>query len=117
MLLYGSVGVEHFDEALISDARIVSLAHKVRVVSDVTQSDQDRQARVELRLVGGETLTGQKKHALGHPCNPGTWSDLVEKFECVAAPVVGAKTCKDVVSMVNDLDELEDIARLQAVIS
>lgn len=115
MLAHGTVFVEHFAEDMIADPGLLALAKKVRIVSDPAQADQDRSARVEVRLASGKVFAEDGKFPRGHPRNPATWGDIVNKFEMLTAHVLDAKARAQIVGMVEDIDSLDDINILQRV--
>lgn len=113
MLIYGNVFVEHYTEDVIANPRILALAKKVRIVSDPAQADQDRGARVEVRLGSGNVFAEDGKFPRGHPRNPATWGDIVNKFEALTAHALDAKARAQIVSIVEDFEGLKDINTLQ----
>ena len=54
--------------------------------------------------------------ASGDPEKPLSWDDVVQKFEHLAGPVVGAGKAREVVALVADLDVLRDVSALGALI-
>lgn len=113
MLTYGNVFVEHYIEDMIANPPLLALAQKVRIVSDPAQGEQDRSARVEVRLKSGKILADEGKFPRGHPRNPATWGDIEKKFEALTAEALDTKSRREIVGMVKDFDQLQDINALQ----
>jgi 2-methylcitrate dehydratase PrpD len=116
MLTYGNVFVESFTEDMIADSRILALAKKVRIVGDPAQADLDRSARVEVRFGTGKVLAEDGKFPRGHPRNPAAWGDIVSKFEALAVHALDAKARAQIISIVENFDNLDDINILQRAV-
>lgn len=113
MLTYGNVFVEHYTEDMIANPALLALAQKVRVVGDPAQGDQDRSARVEVQLKNGKVLIEEGKFPRGHPRNPASWVDMKQKFEALTAQALDKKSRQEIISIVEDFDNLQDINVLQ----
>ena len=77
-----------FTPERLNDPAIGALAAKVE---SAEREDIDRtQARLEITLADGRTLTDETRLAYGSVGNPMQWPDLEAKFMAMAEPVLGA---------------------------
>jgi len=113
MLTYGNVSVEHYTSDMIASPSIISLANKVHVVTNPAQMDQDRSARVDIRLKNSKVLTEEGRVPRGHLGNPATWDDVANKFEVITSRILDKNSQREIVNMVADFDGLQDINILQ----
>jgi len=117
MLSYGNVFVEHYTADMIASPPLLALAKKVRIETNLAQMDQDRSARVEVRLKSGKVLREEGKFPRGHPRNPATWSDIVKKFDALTTDTLDEKSRREIAGMVEDFESLKDIDVLQRYIA
>ena len=103
------------------DPIIAAMMERVQVVGD-TGLDAEAAGRfsepavVEVRMKDGRVHIARADAASGDPEKPLSWDDVVQKFEHLAGPVVGAGKAREVVALVADLDVLRDVSALGALI-
>jgi 2-methylcitrate dehydratase PrpD len=88
----GRVGAEHIDPLRLSDPRLLDLASRVEVVHDRSLDGgfpDSYPARVEVTNRGGSVLVEERRGAHGDPRDPMSQAELDDKFERLAARVLG----------------------------
>ena len=112
-LVLGRTDLAAFEDAAVSDPRIRRLAGRVEIASDPEMNprrpDDYPTAVVTLALRDGRTLTGSTTVVRGDSAAPADLGEIVDKFETLAAPVLGAAGARAVVEAVDRLDELKDV--------
>ncbi|MFC7157428.1 MmgE/PrpD family protein [Halomarina halobia] len=96
-LVTGGTGKEAFEESALTDETL-ALAERVsvRVADDIAERVPDaRGARVRIRDRAGTTVSRTVEEARGGERDPFTEAELREKFEALAAPVVGDRRVDD----------------------
>ncbi len=114
-LVLGHADVDAFRDEARGDARIGALARRVTVTSDPAMTPRRSDyptSRLRLRLRDGRTLEGEAGVLRGDAENPVAEADVVEKFEALAEPVLGARRIEQVVAAVLALEELKNVAHL-----
>ena len=74
-------------------------------------------ARMDIRLRNGSSLSAAVEEVDWSPRRPASWSDLTEKFSTMAEPLIGASNVRDVVRLIEDLDDVKDISPLMNCLS
>lgn len=73
----GGLHLQHFDDALVRDARYLDLAHKV----EIDMQTGREAAWIEIVLTDGAVLRSEPVlHCKGHPLNPVTTDEMVSVF-------------------------------------
>lgn len=114
-LVLGDSGPAAFREPALSDPRVRALARRVRVIEDprlTARLPEERPARVELRLAGGETLTGQVDTPSGEFDRPYSGEALCNKFLALAAPTLGGRGARAAWALCEGLDTLGSVREL-----
>jgi 2-methylcitrate dehydratase PrpD len=119
-LVLGRADVSAFDEPALADPRIRALAARVEVRGDPQMSPRraDRPtARVEVVLTDGRRLSGSTTVVRGDFQDPVAAGEVVEKFLALASEPLGAARAGEVVRRVEDLERLEDVRDLAALLA
>jgi len=89
-LVFGSPGLEHFEDAARRDPRVLRLAGKIEVreSDDPLTAHHRSAARVSLHMAG-VTTSAAVTEPLGNPANPVDDTALTAKFFYLAEPVIG----------------------------
>jgi 2-methylcitrate dehydratase PrpD len=115
-LVLGRTDLTAFDDAAMADPRIRRLAACVDVTSDPEMNprrpDDYPTAVVTVALRDGRALTDATTVVRGDAAAPADLGEIVEKFEALAAPVLGAAGARAVVEAVDRVDELKDVRDL-----
>jgi 2-methylcitrate dehydratase PrpD len=120
-LVLGRTDVAAFEEGAIADPRVRALAARVEIGSDPEMNprrpDDYPTAVVTIALRDGRTLTESTTVVRGDAAAPADPGEVIEKFEALAAPVLGAAGARAVVEAVDRVDELKDIRDLTALLT
>ena len=119
-LVLGRTDLEAFDDAAVADPRIRTLAARVEIGSDPAMNprrpDDYPTAVVTVALRDGRTLTESTTVVRGDSAAPADLGEIIEKFETLAAPVLGAAGARAVVEVVDRIDELKDVRDLTSLL-
>ncbi len=115
-LLRGTVGLSDFSPERLADAELHALAAKVDVVLD-DNADENALApqTVEISLKDGSRDAVVVEHAPGHPDNPLSRDQQLDKFhQCwrSAAMDLGAAASEHIISNVDRLEDVADVRTL-----
>ena len=115
-LMYGSVGVAEFSADAQANPALRSLMAKIKVTRDAEQeainkADPDKLAsKIIITLKDGPVFEQQVDYPKGDPANPMTWEESVAKFTALAEPVCGSSKTKALCALVQNLENIGDIA-------
>jgi 2-methylcitrate dehydratase PrpD len=116
MLVHGDVSADRFSEAAIADPSTVELARRVEVVGDeaidALGPEHRYTVRVEIRTEDGRLLSAGASDRPGGPSQPMASSDVVEKFDRLVAPIIGAGAAKALRGAIERLESLDYVDRL-----
>jgi len=118
-LLEGDVTVKQYDQGRWKAPDVLALAQKVKVSSSpqlVAQRPDGHGTIVTLRLEGGQTLSEAVLVAQGDATRPMSRAAMEHKFRQFADPVLGESAARQVVRFVDDLEQLEDVRSLTALL-
>ena len=119
-LVVGHADVEAFGDAARADARIRELAGRVRVTADAEMTPRRSDyptSRLRVRLRDGRMLEAETGVVLGDAENPISSDEVVDKFEALAEPVVGAARTERIVAAVLSLEDVKNVAQLGRLLS
>lgn len=113
----GRCGVEDFEESAIGEPEVLALANKISWVRDDAQ-DFPRffPGVVEVRLDDGRVFREEEKHQRGCAENPMSDEDVLDKFRENAGRSLAAKAADDLAGMLMELDSLENLAPVGALL-
>ena len=110
--------IDDFTEESINDGEVLRLAQRVSVKVD-PQIDKipglTVGSRVELKTRGGNRYSKYLDFVKGHPKNPMTMEECVEKFmKCVSfsAKPLGQKQIEQLIQTIGQLEETKDVRRI-----
>ena len=80
-LLHGDVFAQHFEPAVLADARVLDLASKVEVsIAPALRGVLSFEpVTVEVELESGDVWRHELEHMYGTPHNPMSWDDFIEE--------------------------------------
>ena len=115
----GNVFIDDITETAINNPDFLNMAQKVRTVMDAdiekVSSEQIGPATVEITTKGGKRFQKRADFAIGHPQNPMSFGQVVEKFEsCLpyaARPLDKGKTDKSI-EMLSNLEKVHDVSNI-----
>jgi 2-methylcitrate dehydratase PrpD len=118
----GSVFPDVFNDTILGDGRVRSLARKIQVSPSAEKNalaskEGYASADVEVHLANGATYAGCEPNVKGHPANPLSFDEVAEKFaKCVALtdnamPDRSAEQLIDAVARLEECDDVGEITR------
>ena len=115
-LLYGDVRVEHFTEAAIRDARVNELIKKIKL-----EEIQDKKvgAEVKVKMKDGKVYSEYRATPKADPLtNPLPQEEILAKFrhQVKFSQTVSRENGEKIISMVQRLEELENINELMRLV-
>lgn len=115
-LVYGSVRLDAFEPARLTDATVRGLMPRVELVADpdLTASfPGQRAARVTVRTTDGRELQHFAPYRKGDPEAPLSDADLNDKFAELAGPVLGESRMRELRDAVWQLEKQDDLRALR----
>jgi 2-methylcitrate dehydratase PrpD len=120
-LVLGRTDLTAFEAEAIADPRVRRMAARVEIVADPAMNprrpDDYPTAVVTVALADGRTLTDETTVVRGDAAAPVDPGEVIEKFEALAAPVLGSARTRAVVEAVDRIDELKDVRELTALLA
>lgn len=117
LAVLGEIGVDDFNDAVLADGRIASLAERVFCHADEGMSPERFPARVTLLTRDGRRLERLVAAQRGGPGNPMSPDEHRAKFLANATPAVGAETAQRLLEEIAALWEAPDLTRLVSLLA
>ena len=117
MLTFGAVGIEQFEQDVINNTEVRDLMSRTKVIRDaaiekIHQEDASKLAsRLEIVCKDGTVHSMKVDYPKGDPDNPVTWEEAKAKFMHLAVPVYGQQQAGKLCSLIENLEECEDLAQ------
>lgn len=117
MLTFGAVGIEQFAQDVIHNTEVRDLMSRTKVIRDaaiekIHQEDASKLAsRLEVVCKDGTVHSMKIDYPKGDPDNPVTWEEAKAKFMHLAVPVYGQQQAGKLCSLIENLEECEDLAQ------
>ena len=111
-LLDGKIGIGQFAEEKILEPTVQELLQRVRYVHPEGAETERRSEVVTVRLKNGREYSHEVFIAKGAPENPMTMAELTAKYRDCASLVFSSEVVERSLQMVNQLEEVRDIAKL-----
>jgi 2-methylcitrate dehydratase PrpD len=106
------VSLADFTEEAIKNSQVLEMCRRVKVSID-PEIDKlpgtNPAARIELKTKNGRLYPGYVEFIKGHPRNPLTWEECIEKFKACAPLSVKPLTENAIAQIINKVDHLEDV--------
>lgn len=118
-LVLGRADTAAFEATVRADARVRDLAQRVAVQTDPAMSPRRADyptARVRIALRDGRVLHAETTVPRGDADNPVSGRDVEDKFQALAAPVLGDTRAREVVAAVREVEALKDVRALTALL-
>ena len=103
----------HADE--IGDSEIKRFMKRVNCMRDPKLNREfpaKWPARVVIKTTTGKAFEHQLDYPRGDPENPLSWDEIIAKFSSLAGQVLPEAQCNRIVSLVKEVDQLDDISEL-----
>jgi 2-methylcitrate dehydratase PrpD len=119
-VLERKAGLAQFVDTKVRQKKVVELMKRVRLyVDDELEAlgyDQVR-SRIRIKLYNGRKIEGRYDVARGHPEKPMSWTELTEKFNECASPVLPRKNAGQIIDLVARLEQLKSLNPLMRALS
>jgi 2-methylcitrate dehydratase len=116
-LIDGRVSDASFGDEKLRDKEVIRLMKVTSVTPDKSlESDVAGRnpSRVTVKLKSGEAITGQVEFPRGHPRNPASEEEVVQKFRQNASQQLSPIRIGRLTELVQGLDEIGDVSELVA---
>jgi 2-methylcitrate dehydratase len=110
--LDGKLELATFTDEKVNQPRVQEAFSKVQVICDESIPEPGPYCPVTVELKNGTRLTYTAKVAKGHPQNPMTESEVLDKFRGNARLVISDKHAEELIGLVVKLETLDHVKRL-----
>lgn len=111
MLVHGTVGLETYSEAALSDPVVLDVARRVRYrVDEFATTAQAFPGGVRIELRDGRVLSRQLEFQQGAPENPLSPAEVEAKFRVNARLALGDGGADELLAVVRSLEEHDDLS-------
>jgi 2-methylcitrate dehydratase PrpD len=111
-VLDGKLELATFTDEKVNQPRVQEAFGKVHVICDESIPEPGPYCPVTVELKNGTRLTYTAKVAKGHPQNPMTESEVLDKFRGNARLVISDKHAEELIGLVVKLETLDNVKRL-----
>ena len=117
-LLDGSVTLSSFDPERLHDPILAALMQKVRVVRRPEFREQYPHAMPTRLTVtaSGKQYVQQQDYPLGHPRNPMSDQEVIDKFTLLTGGTLGSAQAQELTYLIWNLDTVEDVTVLMPLL-
>ena len=120
-------GTHWYADENMHSPKVLEMVKKVKKADGAQDADLNHEFRnywnghwmpvqVEIVTAGKGRFSGYATYPKGHPENPLSHDDLKTKFRQAASPVLKGSRSEEVISTIENLDEVTDIAQLTALL-
>ena len=115
-ILDGKLELATFTDEKVNQLQVQEALSKVEVVCDESIPEPGPYCPVTVELKSGARLSHTAKIAKGHPQNPMTESEVLEKFCGNANLVISEKQAEQVIAIVQKLESVDTVKKLTEVL-
>src|SRR5712692_1590681 len=115
-ILDGKLEIETFTDAKANQPRVQEALSKVQVIVDDTIPEPGPYCPVSVELKNGTRFTYTATIAKGHPENPMTESEVLDKFRSNAKSVISEKQSEELIGAVLKLEALANVRKLNELL-
>ena len=115
-ILDGKLELTTFTDEKVNQPRVQEAFNKVQVICDETIPEPGPYCPVTVELKNGDRLSHTAKLAKGHPENPMTESEVVEKFRGNAKLAIPEKQAEELIGAVRELEAVADLKKIVQLI-
>ena len=118
-IISGCVGLEEFKPKVLNDRGVHALMERIDVFPDPELDKlvpDHRGARAEILLKDGRTFASTVLDPKGEPENPGTSSDIYDKFRLLAGTVFPAAKVGKILEKIENLEKVKEISELNSLL-
>jgi 2-methylcitrate dehydratase PrpD len=111
-ILDGKLEIETFTDAKANHPQVQEALNKVQVIVDETIPEPGPYCPVTVELKDGTRFAYTARIAKGHPENPMTENEVLDKFRSNAKSVISEKQSKELIATVRKLETVNDVRKL-----
>ena len=113
-MLDGACHEAQFTNEKLRLAMIEQLLAKVQLLEDkvLTRGWPAAGGGVDITMIGGQSFTKTITHPPGHPRNPLSEAQLLEKFSAYVAPVLGKDRAEKLYQQLKTIEDCDNLNRL-----
>ena len=120
-LVKGKVGIGDFTLEEIKNPEILKISMKVKpnILEELTKREIEP-AIVEIRTTDGKAYSERVERRKGHPDNPMSMDELIDKFrDCVqhGKKKISEESVSEVIRMVQNLEEVENVSKIMELLT
>ena len=111
-ILDGKLEIETFTDAKANDPQVQQALSKVHVIVDKTIPEPGPYCPVTVELTDGTRFAYTARIAKGHPENPMTENEVLDKFRSNAKSVISEKQAKALIATILKLETVDNVRAL-----
>jgi len=111
-ILDGKLEIETFTDAKANDPQVQQALSKVHVIVDKTIPEPGPYCPVTVELTDGTRFAYTARIAKGHPENPMTENEVLDKFRSNAKSVISEKQAKELIATILKLETVDNVRAL-----
>lgn len=111
-ILDGKLELATFTDERVNQSRVQEAFKKVQVICDESIPEPGPYCPVTVELKNGTRLTHTANIAKGHPHNPMTENEVLEKFRGNAKLAIAEKRAEELIDRVQKLESVDNVKRL-----
>jgi 2-methylcitrate dehydratase PrpD len=116
-ILDGKLELATFTDEKVNQPRVQEAFNKVRVICDESIPEPGPYCPVTVELKNGTRLSYTAKLAKGHPQNPMTETEVLEKFCGNAKLVIAQKQAEELIKRVQRLESVDNVKQLVELVT
>jgi 2-methylcitrate dehydratase PrpD len=111
-ILDGKLDLATFTDEKVNQPQVQEAFSKVQVICDESIPEPGPYCPVTVELKNGTRLSHTAKLAKGHPENPMTESEVLEKFRSNAKLVISEKRAEELINRVRKVESVDNVKKL-----
>ncbi len=115
--LDGKLAIDTFTDAKANEPEVQDALGKVQVIVDETIPEPGPYCPVSVELKDGSRFTYTARIAKGHPENPMTEAEVLDKFRSNAKQALSPQTSEAVIAKMRNLETVENVRELVALLA
>jgi 2-methylcitrate dehydratase PrpD len=116
-LLDGKLEIDTFTDAKENEQQVQQALSKVQVIVDESIPEPGPYCPVSVELKDGSRFSYTARIAKGHPENPMTEEEVLNKFRSNAKPVLSQESSEAVIAKVRNLEAVANVRELVALLT
>ena len=116
-IMDGKLELATFTDQKVTQPRVQEAFSKVHVICDESIPEPGPYCPVTVELKNGMRLSHTAKLAKGHPQNPMTENEVLEKFRSNASSVISDRQAHAVIAAVQSLESVHDVGQVAGLLT